>query len=235
MLNNSKIIALIPARGGSKGIPGKNIVLLKGKPLIAYSIEHAKSISYMDKVFVSTDNKEIADTSKRYGAEIIPRPKELAEDNSTMLSVLKHAVDYVENNLRFNFDILVLLQPTSPLRKTEYIDKAIRELISSKCESVTTVYKIEHNINTLVKIKEGKTEYFLKKPIASLRQEAEKIYRIDGAVTVFKKEAIRKQNDYMISDVNNGAIIIPEKDALEIDNLFDLKLAEFLMKDEQKD
>ncbi len=232
---NSKIIALIPARGGSKGIPRKNLIPLNGKPLIAYSIEQAISVSIIDRIFVSTDDEEIKNTAIKYNAEIIPRPDSLAQDDSSMLQVLKHAVDYVENTLKFNFDILVLLQPTSPLRKPEFIERAIRELMKNNCESVTTAYKIEHNINTLIKINNGKTEYFIRKPIKDIRQKTEEIYRIDGAVVVFKKSTIQKQQDYMISDINNRAIIIPEKYAIEIDTLHDLKVAEFIMKDEQKD
>lgn len=227
------VIAIIPARGGSKGIPRKNIKLLNGKPLIAYSIEQAKASKFIDRVFVSTEDKEISEISKEYGSEIIQRPKELAEDNTTIMPVLKHAVNYVEKELNFKVDVVVLLQPTSPLRKVDNIDESIEKLLKEDYDSVTTVYRIEHNINTLVKIKNGKTEYFVDKPSKILRQEAEKIYRIDGNVFVLKKEVLlnKGEGDYIVSD-NNGFVIISEESALDIDTPFDLKLAEFFMKNE---
>ena len=227
------VIAIIPARGGSKGIPRKNIKLLNGKPLIAYSIEQAKASKFIDRVFVSTEDKEISEISKEYGSEIIQRPKELSEDNTIIMPVLKHAVNYVEKELNFKVDVVVLLQPTSPLRKVDNIDESIEKLLKEDYDSVTTVYRIEHNINTLVKIKNGKTEYFVDKPSKILRQEAEKIYRIDGNVFVLKKEVLlnKGEGDYIVSD-NNGFVIISEESALDIDTPFDLKLAEFFMKNE---
>ncbi|MBU2633752.1 MAG: acylneuraminate cytidylyltransferase family protein [Nanoarchaeota archaeon] len=230
MIKKKSVVAIIPARGGSKGIPRKNIKLLNGKPLIAYSIEQAKQSEFVDRVFVSTEDKEIAEISKEYNSEVISRPQELAEDNTPMMPVLKHALDYLENKLKFKADIVVLLQPTSPLRKTKYIDKAIKELINHNCETVTTIYKIEHNINTLVKIKDGKTKYFIKKDPIALRQTSEEIYRIDGMVFVLKKEKISDEIDYIVSDDNNRAIVVPYEDGLEIDSPFEFELAEFLIK-----
>src|SRR3972149_3230515 len=110
MYNNNKIVCVIPARGGSKGLPGKNIKKLLDKPLIAYTIEHAKSSKYIDRVIVSTDSQDIADVAKQYKAEVpFIRPGELASDNSSTLDVLIHAIDWIERSEGYSFSILVLL------------------------------------------------------------------------------------------------------------------------------
>ncbi|MEK6900492.1 MAG: acylneuraminate cytidylyltransferase family protein, partial [Nanoarchaeota archaeon] len=121
---NKKIVAIIPARGGSKRIPRKNIKLLAGKPLIAYTIEAAKRSASLDRIFVSTEDEEIAKVASYYGAEIIKRPDILATDNATTESVLCHAVNNLEKEGYFP-ELVVLLQPTSPLRGSYIIDKAV--------------------------------------------------------------------------------------------------------------
>src|SRR3989344_1132419 len=121
-----KILAIIPARGGSKGIPGKNIKLLAGKPLIAHSIEAARNSRFINRVIVSTDDEHIANAARKYGAEIIMRPKELAEDKTPMDPVLQHAVEFLEKE-NYIPEAVMLLQPTSPLRTTEHINEAIEK------------------------------------------------------------------------------------------------------------
>src|SRR3990172_776579 len=120
MYKGNKILCIIPARGGSRGLPDKNIRELLGKPLIAYTIEHAKRSKYIDRIIVSTDNEEIADISKQYGAEVpFTRPKRLALDNSSTIAVLQHVIEWLESKEEDFFDILVLLHATAPLRKVE--------------------------------------------------------------------------------------------------------------------
>ncbi len=127
-----RIIGIIPARGGSKGIPGKNIKELAGKPLIAYTIEQAKESKYLDEIYVSTENLEIAKISEKYGAKVIERPMELATDTATSESVLFHFAKKV------NFDILVFFQCTSPLRYSHQIDEAIEKFIKEDADSLLT-------------------------------------------------------------------------------------------------
>jgi len=122
MYKGKKILALIPARGGSKGLPGKNIKPLLGKPLIAWTIEQAKASKYVDRVVVSTDDDEIAEVAIRYGAEVpFLRPKELARDDSPTIDAILHALDFFSDKGE-RFDLLALLEPTSPLRDSEDID-----------------------------------------------------------------------------------------------------------------
>lgn len=132
-----EIVAIIPARGGSKRLPGKNIKLLCGKPMIAYSIEEAKKSEYIDKVVVTSDSKEILAVSKSYGATVIKRPDELAQDDTATIDVIKHAVRYLGFKM-----IIVLLQPTSPLRTVKDIDKCINFYRQYDFETVVTVKEI---------------------------------------------------------------------------------------------
>ncbi len=133
----NKIISIIPARGGSKGIPKKNLKLLNGKPLIAYSIEQSLKSKLIDFTYVSTEDQDIKEVSLSYGAKVIDRPEEFATDKASTESVLLHASEFLNND----FDIIVLLQPTSPLRLATQIDEAIELLISQKGDSLLSVFE----------------------------------------------------------------------------------------------
>ena len=139
------ILAIIPARGGSKGIPGKNIKMLAGKPLIAYSIESALSSRFIDRVVVSTDDEEIAETAPKFGAEVIMRPKELAEDLTPMDPVLAHAVLFLEKENGYKSDFVMLLQPTSPLRTAEHIDGAVEKFLNGDFDSLASIFIMTNN------------------------------------------------------------------------------------------
>ena len=139
----NKIIAIIPARGGSKGISRKNIKSLAGKPLIAYSIEAALKSKYINSVVVSTEDEEIAKISEKCGAEVIERPEELAKDEKPTIDVIFQVLEILRMK-NHTPDIVVLLQPTSPLRDTEDIDNAIELFLNGGCESVVSVCEVEH-------------------------------------------------------------------------------------------
>ena len=135
MINQKRVLALIPARGGSKGLPGKNIRMLCGKPLIAWSIEHGLDSKYVDEVLVSTDSEEIAEISRSAGAAVpFLRPEELASDTSSTHSVVVHALDYYREHLSQQFDYVVLLEPTSPLREKDDVDCMLEKLESHSDE-----------------------------------------------------------------------------------------------------
>ena len=138
-----KILAVIPARGGSKGIPGKNIIELAGKPLLAWSIEAVLDSQIVDKVLVSTDDHNIAKMAKKFGAEVpFLRPQSLSEDQSASIDVVLHAVDFLEQSGEV-YDIVIMVEPTSPLRTGNDIVNAIRDLKSSDFSSIVSVVKIE--------------------------------------------------------------------------------------------
>jgi len=136
MYKNKKIIAIIPARKNSKEIKKKNLIKLNGLPLISYSIDYAKKSKLIDKVFVTTDGKDIALVSKKFGAEVIMRPKNLCNDVIMPDHAVVHAIDYVKKVLNYSFDYVVFLQPTTPLRKLNELDKAIKHCISKKFDTV---------------------------------------------------------------------------------------------------
>ena len=211
-----KIIVVIPARGGSKGILKKNIYPVCGKPLIYYAIKLGLDI--FGEVIVSTDSQEIADISKKYGAKVIIRPEELAEDDSLVVDALKHVVNNVEKH-----DLLVLLEPTAPLRKKETVLSAVETFIDNMddYDCLLSVYKIEA---VLGKIEDG---YFVSEGTGSNRQKLKPFYEQTGAVYVFKPELIEKRDmfgkrmfPFVISDI---------KETINIDNLEDIKIAEYYL------
>ena len=126
MFKEKKIVAIIPARKGSKGIKNKNIIKLNNKPLISFSIDYAKNSKLIDRVFVSTDGNKISNIAKKYGAEIIKRPKKISGDKSSSDEAIIHSIKYIQEKLNYKFDIVVFLQPTTPLRQLGELDKAIK-------------------------------------------------------------------------------------------------------------
>ena len=225
------IIAIIPARGGSKSIPGKNIKLLAGKPLIVHTIETALKCKLLYRVIVSTDDKKIADISKKHGAEVpFMRPKELALDSTPMEPVLQHAVSHIEQNEKSHIDIVVLLQPTSPFRKVSDIENCIKKLKNEKADSVVTVCEAEHNpYFVMMKFQNDNLVPFLKteKPITR-RQDAPKVYRLNGAVYAVRRDVLMNENKLFTG--NTRAVIMPQERSIDLDSQLDFEFAEFLIK-----
>jgi CMP-N-acetylneuraminic acid synthetase len=197
MYKRKRILALIPARGGSKGLPGKNIRPLLGKPLIAWTIEQALESKYIDKVIVSTDSAEIARVSKKSGADVpFIRPKRLATDTSKVIDTVFHAIEELEKE-GLKFDYLVLLESTSPLRKEGDLDNAIKKLIdhSNKADSIISVGEIalEHPIYAK-KISNGFIKsYFSLDKTDMQRQELPAAYFPYGVVYLSKLSTMRKK------------------------------------------
>ena len=222
-----KIIAIIPARGGSKGIPRKNIRLLAGKPLIAYSIESALKSKYIDKVIVSTEDEEIAEISKLYGADVIKRPINLAGDDILTIDVIFHVLDSLENK-KYNPDVVVLLQPTSPLRNTKDIDEAVKLFLENNCESLVSVCEMKH-IYWSFRI-QGKYleslfgEDYLKKR----RQDLDRIYIPNGAIYISTPKILHKYKSFYCKKMI--PYIMPIEKSIDIDNEMDLEFAEFLLR-----
>ena len=191
-----RILAIIPARGGSKGVPGKNIKLLNGKPLLAYTSEIALQTKYLTEVIVSTEDDKISAVAKSMGIKVpFVRPTELAQDNTPTIDVIIHALQWYEKHSVF-FDAVCLLQTTSPFRTLEFLDKAIEKFISSDCDSLISVQKVpreynphwtfEVNLEGNLKIATGETE------IISRRQKLPVAYHRDGSVYITKTEVILK-------------------------------------------
>lgn len=228
MYRGKNILGLIPARGGSKGLPRKNIKPLSGKPIIAWTIEQALASRYLDRLIVSTDDEEIAEVSRKYGAEIpFMRPKELAEDNAKGIDVVLHAIDWLmKNDRRKQYDLIMLLQPTSPLRKFDDIDKAIELLFFKKAKAIVSVCKVDHHplwANTLPE--DGCMKDFIRKEIMNEnRQKLPIFYRLNGAIYIAHCDYLKKQKSFFGKET--FAYIMPKERSIDVDNELDLKLIE---------
>lgn len=227
MIYNKKVLCIIPARGGSKGIPRKNIIEIDDKPLVAYSIECAKESRYIDSVVVSTDDEEIASISKAWGAEVpFLRPKELAHDTSKTIEAVLFTVDELQKRTCI-FDILVLLQPTQPLRTAVQVDEAIR-LFMEKQEDVVSLSAVSEHPVLMRKLDETTQNV---KPLLSQnstvrRQDMEKFFIVNGAIYVNGIQNLSKEtsfNDNPIGYVMNESITV------DIDDELDLRWARFLL------
>jgi len=230
------ILGIIPARGGSKGVPRKNIRLLAGRPLIRYSIDLAKKCSFLYRTVVSTDSKEIASVAKHCGGDVpFLRPKALARDNTPMVQVLKHAVDLVEKEDRIKIDYVVLLQPTNPLRLLEDVKGCVDKIIRTNADSVITVVRVESMHPILMKRIENDLikPYCLKEIEGSCRQNYKPYaYMRSGGVYVAKRDVLMKSNS--VRGKISRPYITPSGRDLGIDSEIDLLVVEQLLRRRRK-
>ena len=226
---NPEILSIIPARGGSKGIPKKNIKPLLGKPLIAWTIEAAKKSKYVDRIIVSTENEEIAEISKGYGAEVpFLRPEELAKDESPTIDAIFHALEVLKEE-KYNPDIVILLQPTSPLRNAKDIDSAIELFLNADCESVMSVCEVEHSPYWCFEIEGGYLKSLFGDEYRGLRrQDLEGVYMPNGAIYISIPQTLYKYKSFYCS--HTIPYIMPIRRSVDIDNEVDFMLAESLIK-----
>ncbi len=234
MYKGRKILGLITARGGSKELPQKNIKPLLDKPLIAWTIEQALMSKYLDRVIVSTDDGKIAEISKKYGAEVpFLRPEELATDESKSIDVVLHTIDWMDTNDK-PYDLLMLLQPTSPLRTSKDIDKAIELLFSKNARAVVSVCEVEHHPYwTNILPDNGCMENFIKPEIMNKnRQELPIFYRLNGAIYLSYCDYLKHQGSFFGKET--FAYIMSKERSIDIDNEIDFKLAEILIAKNQK-
>jgi len=231
MYNGKRIVALIPARGGSKGIKGKNIVELCGKPLIEYSIDAAKRSKYIDDVVVSTDSEIIADVARRLGASVpFIRPAHLAEDNSRTIDVVLHAVDFFEHNNNY-FDSIVLLQPTQPLREPDDIDNGIK-LFYLKREDLVSVSMVENHPLLIRTVNEnGMLDNLLDINSTCRRQDMAPYYYVNGSIYINKISMLTPDTSFN----DNRLPYFINKACVDIDTVADLEYAEFLLKKQEID
>lgn len=225
MYKEKRILAIIPARAGSKGIKDKNIININGKPLISYTIEEAKKSKYIDRIVVSTDGKKIAEVAKQYGADVpFLRPKELADDKSKSIDALLHCIKKLEKENDI-YDYCILLQPTQPFRKSFHIDEAIEKIVDSKCESLVSVCEADEHPILMRKIRNDKLVNLLNCNSTVRRQDFEKVYLVNGAIY------INKIDEYLNSETslndNKVPYIMEKKYSIDIDEYRDIKLAEF--------
>ncbi|NVJ54176.1 MAG: acylneuraminate cytidylyltransferase family protein [Campylobacteraceae bacterium] len=221
------MIAIIPARCGSKGLPGKNIKNLLGKPMMAYTIEEALKSKYISEVIISTDCKEIEDVALKYGAKSpFLRPEYLSSDSAKAIDNYIYTIDKLNSKFDYDINKFIVLQPTSPLRTVEDIDGAIELFKEKKADSVVSYTEEHHPIEWHKYITEdGKFENIFEEKLLN-RQEIKRSYYPNGAVFVFDYELI-KQNKYYSN--NSYAYIMPRFRSIDIDTIEDFKYVEFLL------
>lgn len=226
MINFSEFLFVIPARGGSKGLPGKNIKPLAGKPLIHYSIDFARLFTADENICLSTDSTEIINCAKEIGLEIpFIRPQNLATDHSTTFSVLHHALQYYQSIGKW-YKFVVLLQPTSPFRDKNHL-KEMLEMIDDELDALVSVGIIKHNPyfnifeendNGFLKIAKGEGTF-------TSRQQCPEVYAFDGSIYIFKSDAlILAENFSALKHIKK--YIIDEKFSVDIDTMADWEKAE---------
>jgi CMP-N,N'-diacetyllegionaminic acid synthase len=234
MENSPKVLAVIPARGGSKGVPRKNIRLVCGKPLEAYTIETALAARQLFyRILVSTDDEEIADVVRRYGAEVpFLRPAELAGDFVSMVPVLQHAARFVEQQDSIRLDWVCLLQPTDPLRTVEDIEAAMRLGEAGGCDSVISVVRVFAVHPILMKrIEDDRLlPYCIEEKEGTRRQDYDPpAYMRNGAIYLTRRDVLMERNSIW-GDVIRPYVTPPER-SIGVDSELDLKLVELLIKE----
>ena len=231
-----KILAIIPARGGSKGVPGKNIKLLNGKPLLEYTLEIALQSNYLTEVIVSTEDEQIMEVAESLGIKVpFIRPLELAQDKTPTIDVIIHALNWYGNKNIF-FDAVCLLQVTSPFRTLDFLNKAIEKFISTNCDSLVSVQKVPHEYNPHwtfevnadgnLKIATNETE------IITRRQELPTAYHRDGSIYITKTEVLLKEHS--LYGKSTAFIESDPEFYVNIDTLADWEKAEEMIQNKLK-
>ena len=224
------VLGVIPARGGSKGIPNKNLAPLCGRPLLAYTADAAKASTKLTRTIVSTDDERIAECARSLGLEVpFMRPAALAADDAPMLPVLQHAISAMREQ-GFNTDIVVLLQPTSPLRRAEHIDAAVDLLERSGVESVVSVVEVPHQFNPVSVMHLGgddRLQPYLGSHLVVRRQDKPQLYARNGpAVLAVRADAIARG---ILYGPNCRGLVMRPEESLDVDTPLDLRLVESLI------
>lgn len=231
MLQGKEVLGIIPARGGSKRLPRKNLLPLAGRPLIAHTIEAGLRSPYIDELVVSTDDPEIAEIARSLGAQVpFLRPAELARDTSGNFELIEHALFFYRQSQHREFSHVVYLQPTSPLRDSGEIDRAVQLLKERQADAVISVSEPDHSplwCNTLPG--DLSMKGFLREDVKYQRsQDLERYYRLNGAIYLISTARLLAERTFFISD-NIYAHVMPPEKSVDVDTLIDLKLCEILL------
>jgi len=229
-------LGVIPARGGSKGIPRKNIRLLAGRPLIFYTIAAAKGSRCLTRWIVSTDDREIAEVARSFGAEVpFQRPEALARDEATAVEVAAHALAFVEAEEKRQYDFLALLEPTSPLRRAEDVDAALTMLDDSGADSVVGLCRLEAPHPAKLKVvEEGIVRPYLPHLWREglLRQQLPPVYYLNGAVYGVRRKVLLEEKTFW--GKNTLPYVMPAERSVNIDTWIDFKLAECFINEREE-
>lgn len=234
MIGQYRVTALIPARGGSKRLPRKNVKSLCDKPLIAWSIETAKTSKYIDRVIVSTDDDEIKQVSEQYGAEVpFLRPEHLSNDHASTFDVIQHSIRFVR--LDQENELIVLLQPTSPLRLVSEVDAALEFFLTKNAKGVVSISETEHSpmwSNTLPE--NGCMSDFIRPEVQGKRsQDLPKFFRLNGSIYIYETLSLLEQGKIFFNESVYGFETSSET-SVDIDTALDFKIAEGILRDKIK-
>ncbi len=234
MFKEKKILCVIPCRSGSKGLPGKNIKMLLGRPLMVYSIEQARKSRYVDRVVVSTDDPRIAKIAVRAGAEApFLRPKPISTDKSSVIDALLHAIAALKEKEGAVFDAIVLLHANAPLRNIGDIDKCIELLFTAGTENVFSVTPAQRNpYFNMVEIGRNSRVKLVKKGNFNNRQDAPSVFDLNSSIYAWKTEVLTRKRKVILG--GSKIYIMPKERSVDIDDYLDFKLAELLMRKARK-
>jgi|TARA_Y100000310_G_scaffold343730_1_gene452751 CMP-N-acetylneuraminic acid synthetase len=232
------ILCVIPARGGSKGLPGKNIRPILGKPLIGYTIEAAQNEKILNRIVVSTEDPDIAKVSKSFGVQVIDRPLEMATDKANIDGALQHSVRTIEDEGEI-VDIVVWLKANVPIRKEGVIGKVVEKLIDSEADSVITIKKAESPVEMACKLDgENLVPYTGDAPTFPGRQDYPEAYFHSGAIYAIKRSALMRDKiqgdsaDYFLGDKKQGYLVSEYPYNIEIDDEKDAIISELFLQEE---
>jgi len=231
-----EVLAVVPARGGSKSIKKKNIVELDGKPLLEYTLTAAKESTVVDRTVLSTDDKQIAAVGESFHSVEVPfiRPQKLAQDDTPTLPVIQHAVNFLQEQEAYIPDIVLILQPTSPLRQPRHIDEAIKKMINSEGDSVVSVIQVPHEFNpySVMEIEDGWLEFYLEEGRKyTRRQDKPTFYARNGAAIYGVSLSTLLKDETLYGDACIP-YVMDRKFSVDIDTEFDLMIAEAILETE---
>jgi len=231
MINGKTVLAIIPARGGSKRLPRKNVLDLAGKPMIAWTIEAAINSKYIDRVVVSTDDSEISTISKHYGGDVpFIRPADLAKDTSTSMEVIIHAISKLEE-LESHYEYIIFLQPTSPTRNVKHIDEVVELLLMKNADSIISVSAVNHPIEwtNILPDDHSMNGFFLPEYQGMRSQDFPKRYMINGAIYLNNTKVL-KMTRSLINCGTGFAYIMEKENSIDVDTHFDFMMAETILR-----
>ena len=222
-----KVVAVIPARGGSKGIKNKNLRNLAGKPLIKHSIDYAKQSKYIDKIIVSTDSEDIKKFALSEGVIVIERPDEISGDKALVVDAIRHVIVELEEKEKYNVDIIVLLECTSPIKSVEEIDQAINILINEQADSVATFKEAAISPNRFWKIENSLVVPFIEGAKPFLPRQMQPVgYELSGQIYALTASVLNLNPDSISILLGKIYPIITKTEVIDIDNEMDLLIAE---------
>jgi CMP-N,N'-diacetyllegionaminic acid synthase len=223
-----KYLALIPARGGSKGIPRKNLISLAGKPLIQHTFDSALQSKYIDEIHLTSDSDEIIDLAKSLNVSVpYKRPDNIASDTTSAMDVILYHINWVKENLGEEIESIVYLQPTSPIRSIDLIDNSIKEYERLQSKSLVAICECSQHPYEMVKLSNNKIKSIPQDQVYKRRQDYPPFYFISGSLYIFNCAFVKEHK--RLTDENTNYIITTKEEGIDIDDIIDLKFAEFIL------